>query len=238
MKLSIVVPAYNEEKRILKTLEQYYNFFKERFNKDFEIIIMPNNCKDNTLRISKGFAKNKPEIKIFNIKEYSGKGGAVMKGFEIAKGDYIGFTDADNSTNPENFYKLYQNKKDFKAIIASRKIKGAIISPKRKFSQNLSSFLFNRLVNLLFNFKFKDTQCGAKIFQKETAKLLVKKHKETGWMFDIDLLYICKKNKIKVLEYPIKWTDAEGSKLTFIDGIKSALNVIKYRFKGLGYNRP
>ena len=104
MKLSIIIPAYNEEKRIKKTLEEYYNFFKKKFKKDFEIIIIPNNCKDKTLRVSEEFKKNKSEIRTFEINHYSGKGGAVMKGFELARGDYIGFTDADNSTTPENFF--------------------------------------------------------------------------------------------------------------------------------------
>jgi glycosyltransferase involved in cell wall biosynthesis len=231
MKLSIIIPAYNEENRMKKTLEEYYDFFKERFNNDFEIIIIPNNCNDNTLKVSEDFAKDKPQVRVFNIPDYSGKGGAVIKGFELAKGEFIGFTDADNSTNSENFFKLYQNKGDYEGVIASRKIKGAIIHPKRRLSQDISSFLFNRLVNFLFNFKIKDTQCGAKLFTNKTAKFLVKNHTETGWMFDIDLLYICKKNKLKLLEYPILWTDAEGSSLTFLDGINSALKSIKYRFK-------
>jgi len=233
MEISIIIPAYNEEKRILPTLNDYYDFFKEKFNNTFEIIIVPNNCSDNTQEIVKEFAKDKPEIRIFNISYYSGKGGAVMKGFELAKGNYIGFTDADNSTTPENFIKLYENKGNHDVIIASRKIKGALIYPKRKPSQDLLSFIFNQLANFLFKFKIKDTQCGAKIFTRETTSILIKNYTETGWMFDIDLLYICKKRKKKILEYPIVWTDAEGSNLTFMDGIKSAMNTVKYRFKNL-----
>ena len=231
MNISIVIPAYNEENRIQKTLEDYCDFFKEKFKDNFEIIIVPNNCKDNTLKVSEDFAKGKPQVRVFNIPDYSGKGGAVMKGFELAKGEYIGFVDADNSTTPENFFKLYQNREDYEAIIASRKIKGALMHPKRRPSQDLSSLLFNKLANLLFNFKIKDTQCGAKLFTHRTAKYLVENYTENGWMFDIDLLYLCKKRKLKRLEYPIIWTDSEGSSLTLLDGINSTLNTIKYRFK-------
>jgi len=232
MKLSLVIPAYNEENRILETLKAYYKFFNIKLKKDFEIIIVPNNCKDNTLKVTQKFAKNKKNIKIINIPYYVGKGGAVMKGFEIAEGDYVGFVDADKSTSPKNFFKLYEHKDNYEGVIASRKIKRARVIPKRSWHQDLSSFLFNRVVNLLFNLKFKDTQCGAKLFSKKTTKILTKKYIETGWIFDVDLLYLCKKNKLKILEYPIVWTDdAENSKLSYKEGIMAVLYLFKYKFK-------
>lgn len=229
MKLSIIIPAYNEENRILPALRDYYRFFKNKFQNDFEIIVIPNNCKDNTLGIVQEFAKHKKQIRIFNFQGYSGKGGAVMKGFELAKGDYIGFTDADNSINSENFYKLYENRNDFHGIIASRKIKGAVINPKRKKIQDLSSFFFNLFVRILFNLNYYDTQCGAKLFKRDTARFLTKNYNESGWIFDVDLLYLCKKNKFKILEYPIFWRDSIGSKLTIKEGIFSILKLFRYR---------
>jgi glycosyltransferase involved in cell wall biosynthesis len=233
MKLSIVIPAHNEENRIIPTLNEYYNFFYAKFKGEFEIIIIPNYCKDNTLKIAKDFAKDKKQIKIFNIPAYSGKGGAVMKGFELAKGDYIGFTDADNSTNSENFFKLYEARKDYAGIIASRKIKGAIIRPKRKKIQELSSLFFHLFVKILFNLNYKDTQCGAKLFKKEVAKFLVENYSEIGWIFDIDLLYLCKRNKFRVLEYPILWRDSAGSNLTIKEGIFSILKLFRYRITSI-----
>lgn len=230
MRISLIIPAYNEEKNILGTLEKYDDFFEKKFGKDYEIIIAPNNCTDNTLEIVEDFAKNKKQIRIFNIPNYTGKGGAVMKGFEIAKGKYVGFVDADISTGPENFFKLYKNKGNFDGIIASRRIKGAIIKPKRKLNRELSSYLFNKLVNLLFDLKFKDTQCGAKLFKKETVTILLKNYTEKGWIFDIDLLCLCKKNNLRILEYPIHWKELKSSKLTFKDGIISTLKLFKYRF--------
>jgi dolichol-phosphate mannosyltransferase len=231
MKLSIIIPAYNEERRILSTLQDYYNFFNKKFKNNFEIIIVPNNCSDNTFKVVSDFSKNKKQIKIFNISHYSGKGGAVMKGFELAEGEYIGFTDADNSTNPENFYKLYQNIGNYQGAIASRRIKGALVSPKRKLTQNISSFMFNKIAKILFGFKYSDTQCGAKLFEKNIAKFLNENFSEKGWIFDIDLLYLCKKNKLIVYENPIIWRDAEGSKLSFKDGIFSILKLFKYRLR-------
>lgn len=231
MKISLIIPAYNEEKNISGTLEKYDDFFEKKFGRDYEIIIVPNNCTDNTLEIVKNFYKGHKQIKILNLQYYTGKGGAVMKGFEIAKGEYVGFVDADISTNPENFFKLYKNKGNFDGIIASRRINGAIIKPKRKLNRELSSYLFNKLVNLLFDLKFKDTQCGAKLFKKETITILLKNYTEKGWIFDVDLLCLCKKNKLKILECPIHWKELKSSKLTFKDGLISTLKLFKYRFK-------
>jgi glycosyltransferase involved in cell wall biosynthesis len=230
MKLSIIIPAYNEEKRLSETLWNYFSFFQQEFENDFEIIVIPNNCSDRTFEVVKSFAEKFPQIKAFNIPYYVGKGGAVLKGFELARGDYIGFVDADQSTSPVNFFKLYQNKKNFSGIIASRKIRGAIISPKRTSTQTFSSFIFNILTRTLFGLKYKDTQCGAKLFKKETAKFLAKICKETGWAFDVSLLSICQKNNFEILEYPIRWTDSEGSKLNFFGGLRATLSLFKIRF--------
>ena len=156
-----------------------------------------------------------------------------MKGFELAKGDLIGFIDTDNSTTPEEFFKLYQNIGYYHGIIASRRIKGARIIPKRKLHQTLSSLLFNKFVSLFFNLGYKDTQCGAKIFKKKTAKYLTKNYSEEHWGFDVNILYLCKKEKFRILEYPITWSDSEYSALTLKGSLTAVLRLIKYRFRNL-----
>jgi len=238
MELSLIIPAYNEEKRVLPVLDNYHNHLKNRLGNNFEIIVVPNNCTDRTPDIVSLYAENKPNIRILNIPHYVGKGGAVMRGFAIAEGRHIGFVDADNATHPIEFLKLYDtlsgNFNNHHGIIASRKIKGAIIYPKRTPMQNLSSAIFNIKTRLLFGLKYKDTQCGAKLFKKDVAKFLVRNHTEKGWIFDVDMLYLCKKNRIRILEHPIYWSDhVEHSKLTFLEGIKAMINLWKYRIKKL-----
>jgi len=230
MKLSIVFPAYNEEKRIIPVLKKYYSFFSEKFKKEFELIIIPNNCNDKTFEVVKDFSRNKKNIVIKNISYYIGKGGAVMKGFKLAKGDLIGFVDSDESTSPKEFFKLYFNIKNYEGIIGSRRMKKSKIIPKRKFSKRLNSLGFNLTVRILFNFKYKDTQCGAKIFKKKIARYLEKNFTETGWIFDVDLLNLCKKKRYKIKEFPITWKDSEDSKLTHLDGFKELFRVIRYSF--------
>src|SRR3989338_8373541 len=107
MKLSIVIPAYNEEKRIGKTLDQYLTYFTKNYKKDYELIVVLNGCRDNTRGVVEEFTRY-PQLRILEFKE-GNKGRSVLEGFKTAHGDYIGFTDADESTSPEEYHKLVLN---------------------------------------------------------------------------------------------------------------------------------
>ena len=152
MKISIIIPAHNEEVRIGKTLDSYTKFFKEKKkNKEienFEIIVVANACKDNTVKVVEKFRKKYREIKLLNF-ELGGKGFAIQEGFkESLQGDsgLIGFVDADMATSPENFYDLVKKIGNHDGIIASRYLKGSIVKPKQPFMRLLASRIFNFIV--------------------------------------------------------------------------------------------
>jgi len=219
MKLSIIIPAYNEEKRIGITLEEYCSFFKTKIknkeNDDFEIIVVLNNCKDNTLKVVKEKKKKFKEIKILNF-EKGGKGFAITEGFKDAlkrENTLIGFVDADMATSPEAFYDLIKNIRENDGIIASRWLKNSIVS-KRTFFRTITSGGFNFLVRSLFLFNYRDTQCGAKLFTQKVIEEIVEELKLTEWAFDINLLYLCKIHNFKIKEFPTIWEDKEDSKIT------------------------
>ena len=208
MKLSIIIPAYNEEKRIGVTLKEYVEFFNDKLGKDYEIFVILNGCRDDTLGVVKGF-----NVKFVDIKEAIGKGGALIEGFKQVNGDFIGYVDADNATPPRAFYDLYENIKDKDGIIASRWIKGAKIGSKQPISRRLASRGFNILVRSLFGIGLRDTQCGAKLFRKEAVKKVVNKLGITRWGFDIDLLYLMKREGFNVTEIPTEWNEPGDSHL-------------------------
>ena len=212
MKISIIIPAYNEEKRISKTLEDYTIFFKKKYKKNVEIIVVLNGCVDNTLEVVKKYAKKYSQIKYLNFKK-SGKGFAIIEGFKVAKGDLIGFSDADASTSAEEFNKLTENITGLDGIIASRYVKGAVMYPKQPLQRVIVSRVGNLITRLLFHLKIKDTQCGAKLFKKSTIKKVLPALGTTEWGFDIDLLYQIKKNNFRIKEMPILWKERGGSKL-------------------------
>jgi len=216
VKLSIIIPAYNEEKRILKTLETYNEFFSKKFKNEFEILVIVNNSKDNTLGIVKEFSRECKQIKYKNFNEAIGKGGAILEGFKIAKGDLIGFVDADNATRPESFYNLVENIKDYDGIIASRWIKGAKMNIKQPLIRRIGSRGFNFLVKLFFGINLSDTQCGAKLFKNSPLRKIAPKLGITKWAFDIDLLYLMRLNKFRVKEIPTIWYDDKESKLKVV----------------------
>lgn len=212
MKLSIVIPAYNEEKRIARTLQDYITFFKKK-KITFEIIVVLNGCVDNTLGIVNKFAKKHRQIRYKNFKEAIGKGGAIIEGFKAAKGDLIGFVDADNATKPKAFYDLVKKINDYDGIIASRWIKGAKINRKQPLKRRVASRGFNILVRTMFSIRLRDTQCGAKLFKKKAVKKVLPDLGITQWSFDIDLLYQMMRQGFNVIEIPTEWEDNEDSKL-------------------------
>lgn len=213
MNLSIVIPAYNEERRIGQTLTKYSEFFSKKLGKNFEILVVLNGCKDDTLGVAEKFSKKYSNIKYINIKEAIGKGGAVIEGFKNVGGEFIGFVDADNATPAKAFYDLYENIRDNDGIIASRWIKGAKIGKKQPISRRIASRCFNIIVRMLFGIKVRDSQCGAKLFKKNAVKTVLNELGITRWAFDIDLLYLMKKHNFNVIEIPTEWNEPGESHL-------------------------
>src|SRR3989338_629340 len=119
-KLTLIIPAYNEEKRIEKTLESYSHFFLDKMKENFEILIILNGCRDKTREIIEKFSNGKKYIKFKEFEKAIGKGGAIIEGFKIADSELIGYVDADGATNPETFYKLVKGINGYDGVIASR----------------------------------------------------------------------------------------------------------------------
>lgn len=212
MKLSIIIPAYNEEQRIAKTLHSYLSYFSQRYKNDFELIVVMNGCKDNTAGVVNTFKKYK-QLKAVDIKEAIGKGGAIIEGFRRANADFIGFVDADNSTSAEEYEKLLLHIGTYEGIIASRYMEGSHVEPKQSLTRIVASRGFNLLIRILFGLHVKDSQCGAKLFTKKAVRTITPDLGITRWAFDIDLLYQMKRHTLPFKEFPTVWKDAEGSKL-------------------------
>lgn len=215
--VSIVIPAYNEEKRIGNTLKEYYSFFKEKKDKgevkNFEILIVLNACKDNTIGVVREYQKKFKEIKYLDFKR-GGKGFAIIEGFKdalIRENDLIGFVDADMATPPSAFFYLIKKIDDYDGAIASRGLRKSIV--KTSFSRKMTNKGFNFIVRLFLFLPYKDTQCGAKIFKRNALIKVINKIGITKWAFDVDLLYKLRKNRFKIKEIPTVWYDKEGSKI-------------------------
>ncbi len=214
--LTIVIPAHNEEHRIGPTLETYALFFKEIVRRKeirgFEILVVLNACRDHTFDVVKGYAKKYREIRWLSFLQ-GGKGFAIMEGFKDARGDLVGFIDADMSTQPDAYYDLVTHICTYDGAIASRWLKDSIITVKQPLSRIVTSRIFNFLVRGLLLMPYRDTQCGCKIFRKRALDAVVPTLEITRWAFDIDLLYKFRKKGFSILEHPTLWDDKGESKL-------------------------
>ena len=228
MKISIVIPAYNEENRIERTICAYHQFFIEKQQLTgllFELIIVLNGCKDSTIdvveRVRNSLADN--TVIIINMQQ-AGKGLAITQGFANAitrSNDLIGFVDADMATSPQAFYDLFINITDVDGVIASRYMPGARITPERPAYKRWGSrIIYEPYVWLLFGLSYYDFQCGAKLFKRAVLERITPQLTVTQWAFDVELLYLCKRAGFAIKEIPTVWHDQADSKLTLRGGLR------------------
>ncbi len=237
-KFSIIVPAYNEKNRILRTLDNIYKHFQ---NQNSEIIIVDDGSTDNTASFIEYEKENIGDnIKIISYKPNKGKGYAVKKGVEKAQGEFILFTDADNSTPIEEFKKLFAGlQKGFDIAIGSRYLKNSDVKIKQNILRILIGRLGNLLIQLLLVKNIKDTQCGFKLFKNKIAKNIFTQQTIYGWGFDMEILAIAQLFKYKIIEIPVDWYNSADSKFspikdtfqTLSELIKIKINLITGKYK-------
>ena len=213
MKLSIVVPAYNEEARLRSMLDAYVAYFAPRYGADVELVVVVNGSTDRTEQIAREAAGRSPQVQAVIEPRAIGKGGALLLGFGRARGERVGFVDADASTPPEAFQDLVEHIGDAGAIIASRWMPGSQVSPRQPLARRAASRIFNRLVRLMFGLRITDTQCGAKLMRGDALRQVMPLLGITRWAFDVDLLFQLKRAGYRIIEWPTVWRDASGSRL-------------------------
>jgi glycosyltransferase involved in cell wall biosynthesis len=229
-KISIVVPAHNEEKRIGSMLDLYLDYFRRLKKVEFEIIVVLNACKDKTKQeVVKRKAK---EIRVLDF-EKGGKGFAVVQGFKDAllrDSDIIGFVDADASTKPEAFYELVKRIKENDGAIASRYLDGAVMNPPPTLQRVIFSRAYNAVIRAMFIMPYRDTQCGAKVFKRKLVSEIVNQIGMTKWAFDVEILFKSRKAGFSIVEIPTVWSDKDYSKINALTaGPMMLLGIIRLR---------
>ncbi len=237
-KTAIIIPAYNEEKRIGKTLEGYSKFFNKLKHDrvmDYELLVVINNTTDNTLGLVKKAIKKNKNIKYLDLLK-GGKGYAVIEGFRhYLEKDFglIGFVDADMATSPEEYWKLVDflgKNKNIHGAIADRYLNDSKIYPRPSVKRLIARKAFNMLIRGILLLPFGDTQCGAKVFKKKAITESIQKLSMSQWAFDVELLYHLRKSGFKIKSLPTIWIDKEYSKINFWRaGPWMALGVVRLR---------
>jgi len=231
MHLSVIIPAYNEEKRLPKTLQSIDGYLS-RQPYDYEILVVNDGSKDRTVEVAKSLIPQIKNLKVTGYNINQGKGYAVRFGMLEAKGDYRIFTDADNSTSIDQIEKMPPYfKQGFDIVIGSRDIKGAILDPPQPWLRHIllgEGFkLYRKLILDLWG--IEDTQCGFKCFSKKAAEEIFPKCQISRFAFDPEILLIAQKLGYKMKEIPIYWKNDLQSKVKFKSIIKMALDLIKIK---------
>ena len=212
--LLLLIPAYNEERRIEPVLRDYARFFQEHYHGKFQLVVVLNGCTDNTLAVVQRVASEFSAVSLLEFKGPIGKGGALIEGLKLAPlGDLIGYTDADGATPPHAFHELVKHIGVADCVIGSRWRRGAVIHQSQAGHRKLASRMFHLIVQLLFWLNIRDTQCGAKVMKRAAVEKIYPYLRIADMAFDINLLVALKRAGFRILEVPTEWTDKIGSKV-------------------------
>ena len=229
--LLLLIPAYNEEARIEPVLRDYARFFKENYHGKFQMVVILNGCKDNTLGVVQRTAKDFFSVSYLDFPEAIGKGGALIEGLKLAPfADLIGYVDADGATPPRAFLDLVKKIGAADCVIGSRWLPGAVIHQSQAGNRRFASRVFHFIVQLLFWMNIRDTQCGAKVMKRAVVEKIHPTLRIADMAFDINLLYSMKRAGFKILEVPTEWTDQAGSKVVLgRSSLTMFLSVVRVR---------
>jgi len=230
--LSVIIPAYNEEAVIKSTLEEVAEYLSANAFES-ETIVVDDGSKDATRDIARSCEGLFRDLRVLENPGNAGKGAAVRKGVLEARGEYILFMDADNSTSIRELEKFpYRDNGTPDICIGSRRVPGAAVTmPARR---NILGKVFIALARLVLGIRVRDINCGFKLFKREAAMDIFSRLTSNGWSFDTEVLFIARKRSHSVREIPVHWTYKGDSKVRPVrDGIISFLSLVSIAFNSL-----
>jgi dolichyl-phosphate beta-glucosyltransferase len=229
--ITLIMPAYNEAKRIAQTVSEARDYFARR-GLTCEIIVSADGT-DGTRELVAEMAKTDPNLKVIGSAERRGKGYGVRQGVRLARGEVIGFVDADNKTPIDEFDKFEPYLRDgYDVIIGSRGLRESRIERAQPLHRRLGSKGFALFMHAVVGLPgITDTQCGFKFFQRHVALDLFSRQKIDGYMFDVEILYLAQRAGYRIAQVPVRWRDDGDSRLVLLGGnIRNAVDVFRIRF--------
>jgi dolichyl-phosphate beta-glucosyltransferase len=226
-KIAIVIPAFNEEKRLPPFLESVLDYAKKNPVLN-SVIIVDDGSSDRTVEIVENFAKKNPILNIIKNEKNCGKGFAVRRGILNSEADAVLYADADGATPIEELDKLLDALRSTGADIAV----GSRLSAQAKRSgfRALVGKIFRMIVKILAVPNIDDTQCGFKLFRRDVAKMLFSRSVEDGWAFDVEILYMAQLFAYSMVQRPLNWSEKAGSKVNIAkDSLKMLIAVFRIR---------
>ena len=231
--LSIVIPVYNEEKRISPTLDKIIAYLAGQ-TWSREIVLVDDGSSDGGIALAQQKLAGHEVCRVINYCTNRGKGYALKQGMLASQGRYVLFTDADLSTPIEELDKILPwFEQGFDIVQGSRKMPGATVERHQPWLRENMGKVFTALSNLIARVDVRDVTCGFKAYRGEVAHDLYGRQHIYDWSFDAEIIYIARRSHYKLKEVPVRWFDESGTKVHLVkDSFRSFMGLLTIRLNG------
>lgn len=228
--ISIIIPAYNEEKRLPATLSRVQEYLAASNWEFAEIVVVDDGSRDGTVKVAEAAG-----VRVLRNPGNRGKGYSVRHGMLEAKGDWALISDADLSSPIEEVERLWGAAECEHAPVAigSRAVDRSMVGVHQPFFREMMGRFFNLMMRAVTGLPFHDTQCGFKLFESSAAREIFRRQTLDGFGFDVEVLYIASHLGYRTLEVPVRWNDVAGTKVSMWLGAKGFWDPMQVRWKGL-----
>jgi glycosyltransferase involved in cell wall biosynthesis len=228
--ISIIIPAYNEEKRLPATLSRLKAYLEATAWEFAETVVVDDGSRDRTAELA-----CRAGARVLRNPGNRGKGYSVRHGMLEARGDWALFSDADLSSPVEELETLWSavEREQAQAAIGSRDLDRSLIGVRQPLFRELGGRVFNLVIRLVTGLPFRDTQCGFKLFETAAAREIFRRQRVERFGFDVEVLFIAQRLGYRVLEVPVRWNDVPGTKVNMWGGAAAFLDPLKVRWNGI-----
>ncbi len=233
IELSIIIPSFNEEKRLPATLERIASYIKSSGRRT-EVIVVDDGSTDRTAEVAGTYSGRVENLRVISNGRNRGKGYSVKHGATEAQGEIVLFTDADLSAPIEEADKLLETMGEHDVAIGSRAVNRALIEVHESKFREFAGIVFNKIVRIILRLPFVDTQCGFKAFRREKCKILFEQQTIERFGFDPELLYLARHHGLKTVEVAVRWAHSPATKINmWRDSLQMFLDVVVIRWNAL-----
>jgi glycosyltransferase involved in cell wall biosynthesis len=228
--ISIIIPAFNEEKRLPSTLKTVRAFLDHSRWEDFEIVVVDDGSRDATVALAEAAG-----VRVLRNPGNRGKGYTVKHGIMKAQNEWVLFTDADLSSPIDDLEKLWSavETSGAQGAIGSRALDRSLVGVHQPPFREFMGRVFNLVMRLVTGLNYRDTQCGFKLFEARAAREIFRRQQADGFGFDVEVLFIAKQLGHRILEVPVRWNDVAGTKVSLWRGMTAFLDPLKVRWNSL-----
>jgi dolichyl-phosphate beta-glucosyltransferase len=232
-RLSIIVPSFNEELRLPRSLQQIADYVAAS-NRNTEVLVVDDGSTDRTAEVAASFGDRIANLRVLENGENRGKGYSVRHGMMEAKGEYVLFTDADLSAPIEEAGKLLAALQQYDIAIGSRAMNRDLIEVHESLFREFAGIIFNRIVRIVLWLPFVDTQCGFKAFRRERCRIIFEQQRIERFGFDPELLYLARHHGLTSVEIPVRWSHSPATKINMLrDSVLMFVDVFTIRWNAM-----